>query len=528
MTKTIGGKGACRKVALVRPLVHTAGIVCLGALTVLTLPPFSNLILAPATYGALFLILRGLRPVHATVSGWAFGLGYFGGGMSWIAESFLVEADRFGQLAIPAIAGLSAALAVFPALACLMFALLARRGMAEGAAGPLLLATCWTATEWLRGHALTGFPWNLSGYALVEYEVFTQLAAWVGSYGLSFLFILVAVLPAQLIVCRSCLRPLPVVLTLAFVASLAGLGQTRLWLDAGEPTGITVRIVQGNVSQRDKWRPELRNQTVSRYIALSSQGDISDLILWPETAYPGYLDEVTSDRERIMHSLPESSILMTGVPDRTEAASGTFYFNTIQAFDQMGRNLGGYAKHKLVPFGEYVPFREWLPLERLTNSRGDFTPGPGPRTVALPAIPLVGMAICYEIIFPGHVVDDAIRPDWIFNATNDAWFGTSIGPEQHLAAARMRAVEEGLPVLRAANTGISAVIDANGRMLDRLELEETGVLNAYLPPALPPTLYSRFGDWSLVPLVFVLWLSVFGMPAATARMKGNLRPWKGL
>lgn len=528
MTEYGGEKRAAIQFTSSRPLARAVFVAFLGALTVLTLPPFSYLILVPAIYGAVFLVLRGQSPVCSAVLGWAFGLGYFGAGMFWIAESFFVEADRFGWLAIPVVSGLSAALAIFPALACLLFAVLARRGLAEGLAGPLLLAICWTAAEWLRGHALTGFPWNLSGYALVEYEVLRQPAAWVGSYGLSFLLVLSAVLPAQLIADRNGLRPWSIVLMLGFVASLAGLGQTSLWLEAEDPTGITIRIVQGNVPQRDKWRPELRDNTVSRYVELSSQGGVSDVILWPETAYPGYLDEVASDRKTIMRSLPDSSILMTGVPDRAVVPSGTFYFNTIQAFDPMGRNLGGYAKHKLVPFGEYVPLREWLPLERLTNSLGDFTPGPGPRTVALPTIPLVGMAICYEIIFPGHVVDDTIRPDWIFNATNDAWFGTSIGPEQHLAAARMRAVEEGLPVLRAANTGISAIIDARGRVLASLGLEQTGVLDALLPSALPPTPYARFGDWTLLPLIFTSWFFVIGLPATAVCVRQILATRKGI
>ncbi|MEM8802311.1 MAG: apolipoprotein N-acyltransferase [Pseudomonadota bacterium] len=525
MTETVGEKAAFRKVALVLPLAHAAAIVCLGALTVLTLPPFSFLILAPATYGALFVILRGLRPFRAAVTGWAFGLGYFAGGIFWIAESFFVDADRFGLLAIPAVAGLSALLAFFPALASFVFAVLARSRLSEGLAGPLLFATCWTAAEWLRGHVLTGFPWNLSGYALVEYEPLRQPAAWIGRYGLGFLFVFLVVLPAHLIASRNSIRPWGIVLTLGFAASLWGAGQTRLWLGIEEPTNITVRIVQGNVPQQDKWRPELREETVSRYIDLSSQGDVPDIVLWPETAYPGFLDEVEADRQRIMRALPQSSILMTGVPDRVASGANTLYFNTVQAYDTKGRSLGGYAKHKLVPFGEYVPFREWLPFERLTKSLGDFTPGPGPRTLALPGIPFVGIAICYEIIFPGHVVDDAIRPDWIFNATNDAWFGTSIGPEQHMAAARMRAVEEGLPVLRAANTGISAVIDARGRVLASLGLEQTGVLDLLLPPALPRTLYARFGDWTLLPLVLACWFLFVGLrviPSLTMRFFSHL------
>ncbi len=202
------------------------------------------------------------------------------------------------------------------------------------------------------------------------------------------------------------------------------------------------------------------------------------------------------------------------MPDRVSTDEGTRFFNTVQAYDQTGRSLTGYAKHRLVPFGEYVPFRGWLPIERLTEGLGDFTAGPGPRTLAFPGVPLLAVAICYEIIFPGHVIDDLFRPDWIFNATNDAWFGTSIGPEQHLASTRMRAVEEGLPVVRAANTGISAIIDANGDLVARLDTGETGVIDAALPFAHPPTLYARFGDWMLLVLVVSCWAT-----AAAGRLR---------
>ena len=528
MTETIWEKHSLRHFVLKSPLAGTAFAVCLGALTVLTFPPFSFLLLAPITYGALFLKLRGSSLFRSALIGWTFGLGYFAGGLFWIAESFLVDAERFGLFAVPAVAGLSALLAVFPALASFAFVALARHRLADGLAGPLLFATCWTVAEWLRGHVLTGFPWNLSGYALAEYDAPRQLASWVGSYGLGFLFVFSVILPAYWIANRSCVRWSGIALTMALIAGLWGVGQARLWLGSVEPTDTTVRIVQGNVAQREKWRPELRVQTVSRYIELSNRGNDPDILLWPETAYPGYLDEVETDRARIVRSLSRTGMLMTGVPDRVEAATGTLYFNTIQAFDAKGRNLGGYAKHKLVPFGEYVPFREWLPLGRLTTSLGDFTSGPGPRTLALPDVPFVGLAICYEIIFPGHVVDDAIRPDWIFNATNDAWFGTSIGPEQHLAAARMRAVEEGLPVLRAANTGISAIIDARGRVLARLGLEQTGVLDTLLPPTLPRTPYARFGDWMILPLVLTAWMLVIGLPATAVCVRQILATRKGV
>ncbi|WP_084863771.1 apolipoprotein N-acyltransferase [Salibaculum halophilum] len=488
-------------------LLARMGLACMaGGLTVLTLPPFSWLVAVPVALSAIFLLLRNLSALHAFLVGWAFGLGQFGFGISWIAESFYVDAERFGALAIPAVAGLSAGLAVFPAMAAALFAVFAQRRSLGGIAASLLLATCWVAAEWLRGHLLTGFPWNLAAYALVDHAALRQPAAWVGSYGLSFLTVLIGVMPGAGFSAAPPQRLTILALCAVATIGLWGAGTLRLGTETPSP-GVDLRIVQGNVPQREKWAPGNRDATLQRYLDLSSRPGNVDLLLWPETAFPGFLDEDAPARARIAVALPEGTRLLTGVPDRVERDGGTSYFNTVQAYDNRGEILTGYAKHHLVPFGEYVPLRDWLPIERLTEGLGDFTPGPGPRTLAIPGAPLIAVAICYEIIFPGHVVDGLFRPDWIFNATNDAWFGTSIGPEQHLAAARMRAVEEGLPVVRAANTGISAVIDADGDIVARLDTGETGTIDAGLPGARAPTPYARFGDWTLLVLVVACWAS---------------------
>ena len=484
-----------------------------GAMAVLALPPFSVLAAAPLAYSTLFLLVADAGPRRGLALGWAFGLGYFGFGLSWIAESFTVDAERFGWMAVPAVSGLSASLALFPALACAAFP----RVRAGGATGAVAFAACWTAAEWLRGHVLTGFPWNLTGYALAEFDALRQSAVWIGSYGLSFLVVLASVLPAAALRARGSRRTGCLVLFGVLCLAVLAAGWLRLAAAPPEKTGIRLRIVQGNIDQTEKWRPDLQEAIFARYLGLSAAPGAFDVLLWPETAFPGDLNEDPEAVARIGRMLAQGQVLLTGVPDRAIDTQGTRYFNTIQAYDAGGGPIADYAKHHLVPFGEYVP--RWLPVARLVETPGDFAPGPGPRTLALPGVPLVGAAICYEIIFPGHIVDNAIRPDWIFNATNDAWFGTSIGPRQHLASARMRAVEEGLPVVRAANTGISAVIDAEGRILAHLGMERTGILDAELPAARPATFYARLGDLVLLPLVLAALLSAWLMDGGMARLR---------
>lgn len=488
------------KAALARLAQHPAVAVpaggMLGALTVLALPPFSLPPFLVLGLGGHFLLLQGASPRLAGLIGWSFGLGFFVAGTHWIAESFYVEADRFGWMAVPAVGGLSAFLALFLAAPAWAFARL-RIG---GTAGALVFALLWMASEWVRGHALTGFPWNLIGYAWVDHPGARQIAALVGSYGLGLLTVLAAVLlPLSLLAwSRRERRRARMGAILALL--LLGGGSLRLpATDGGEGSGPVLRIVQGNVPQARKWRPEERAATVERYLDLSFRPGRYDLLLWPETAYPGFLDEARDVLTRIAAQLPPDAQLLAGTPRRTLGAAGPAFWNAVVGVDGAGAIVAAYAKHHLVPFGEYVPLRHILPFDRFTAGFGEFSAGPGPRTLTVGKT-AVGIAICYEAIFPGEVVERDRRPDWIFNPTNDAWFGMSIGPHQHLASARMRAVEEGMPMVRAANTGISAIIDGYGTVRASLPLGETGVIDAPLPPALPPTPYGRYGDLLLVPL----------------------------
>jgi apolipoprotein N-acyltransferase len=479
-----------------------AGLIS-GACFVLALPPFSLLPFAMLSFAALFLLLRGATGTFAMLIGYVFGLGQFVPGLFWITESFQVEPDRFGWLALPAVLGLAAVLSVFPALACALAARLARVGLPP----VLSLATSWTVAEWLRGHMLTGFPWNLAAYALADWTRLAQGASILGSYGLGFVLVLAAASIGHAIVSPEREGRLANLgLAAAMVLGLTLFGSIRVaLLSADTDLGREVRIVQPNIPQSAKWDPAARNANIARLLLLSARPGSFDLLLWPETAWPGFLAEDAGARAKIGWLLPDHSVLLTGSAEQEVAGTDAVYRNAVLAIGPDGTVLDRYAKHHLVPFGEYVPWRGLLPFQRIVESLGDFTPGPGPRTLAFGPFPFPGVAICYEIIFPGHVVDDRVRPDWIFNATNDAWFGTSIGPWQHFASARMRAVEEGLPLVRAANTGISAVVDPLGRVTAILELGERGIIDARLPRPLRATPYARFGDWMLLALLVASW-----------------------
>jgi apolipoprotein N-acyltransferase len=260
---------------------------------------------------------------------------------------------------------------------------------------------------------------------------------------------------------------------------------------------VRLRLVQGNVAQQEKWRPEGRARVFQRHLALSAQGGPVTHVIWPESAAPYALDQDPAARQMIAEVVPPGGLLLTGGERFDLSREPPLAWNTLFVIDHGGALVARYDKRDLVPFGEFLPLRAVLSrigLEKLTHGTIDFQPGPGRQTITLPGLPPVSPLICYEAIFPGNVVDPDARPDWLLNITNDAWFGRSTGPYQHLAMARMRAIEEGLPLVRSANTGISAVVDPWGRIQTELGLGETGVLDATLPRPLPQgTPFARTG-----------------------------------
>ena len=412
---------------------------------------------------------------------------------------------RFGWMIPFAVFGLGGLLAMFTGAA----GAVAWRWGASPLTRGLWLAVAWAAMEWLRSWVLTGFPWNLMASVWLPVLPVAQLAALVGSYGLGLLTVAVACLPAA----WRTTRPAVVAGHLLLVAVFLW-GWARLPAEA-MPTvaGLRLRLVQANIEQTLKWRPELRLQHLRRQLDLSlSPGfDAVTDVVWSETAAPSFLDQDPQARGLVAQAVPPGGLLLTGAVRGTPNGVEPFrIWNSLLAIDHQGNIVAGYDKAHLVPFGEYMPLRGILPLAgKLTAGEVDFSRGPGPTAIVLPGLPPVGPLICYEVIFPAEVVDPRHRPQWLLNVTNDGWFGISAGPYQHFAAVRLRAIEQGLSLVRAANTGISAVVDGYGRVIAELGLGRTGILDSELPTSLAaPPLYARWGDWA-----FSLWLILFATGA---------------
>jgi len=349
-----------------------------------------------------------------------------------------------------------------------------------------------------------------------------QGVAWIGPYGLSLLTVAAAAALVPLLAETGFRRKSAgAALLLAPIAVLAAAGGVRL-ATAPAPDnlpmvpGVTLRLVQPNIEQREKWRPELRARHFARHLRLSEGAAAAGIthVIWPEAATPFLLTESPEALRQIGAVTPAGGATILGTP-RRRAADG-LYGNAVVTVSHRGKIGEIYDKHQLVPFGEYIPFENWLPLERLAAGRGSFAPGAGPRSVAVPGAPPFSPLVCYEAIFPRKVAASDNRPGWLLNVTNDAWFGKSDGPFQHLSIARLRSIEEGLPMVRVANTGVSAAIDPYGRIIDRLGLGETGVLDIQLPRPVASPLYANAGDGSFV-LILLFFFSSYAFQARRKR-----------
>lgn len=467
----------------------------LGILGTAAMPPFGILpLLVPAFAGLFLQVDSAPRPRAAFWRGFWFALGHFAVGLYWISNAMFVDIASFWWMVPPTALGLPALFGLMVGAMMAAYSYLAPRGWLRIA----LFAALWSATELLRGWIFTGFPWHATGYAWIALLPGAQLAALVGVFGLGFL----TVAGCAATVAGGWRAP---VAALVVTAAALGWGGWRL---ASSPTeyvpGVTLRLVQPAIQQTLKWDPAQQAINFRRHVELSQAPTPKPLaaIIWPETATTFILEEHQEGRAIVSRLAPAGGLLITGTPRIVRGDGEAAIYNGLVALDGDGTLRAAYDKFHLVPFGEYVPGRGLLPIDKIVPGRGDFSAGPGPRTLHLPGLPPAAPLICYEIIFPGAVTDPADRPAWLLNITNDAWFGMSAGPYQHFAIARMRAIEEGVPLVRAANTGISGAADPNGRVTARLDLGESGALDVDLPAALPaPTLYSRLRD---LPLGFLL------------------------
>jgi len=481
-------------------------LTALGAFAALALPPVDMIVVLPICLPALIWAWDGAKSLKsAFLTGWFWALGFYSAGFYWIANALLTDAARFGWMIPFATLGLGGVVAVFPALALTA----AHAVRASGPVRIVWVAVFWTAGEWLRTFVLTGFPWNPMGSVWDALTPVMQGASLFGVHGLSFMTVLSFSLPAALpSIDRGRTRTITLAVAIGFPLLLGAWGALRLDLSPTDfVPGVTLRMVQPALTQEEKWRPENREKALLDLVELSRAAGFGQVtqVIWPESAVP--FDIAADPQHRMVAALavPPHGLVMTGAPRiQSQDGGGWRFWNSLVAIDDWGNVQGVYDKVHLVPFGEYVPLRGLLPLPRVVSSLGDFSPGPGPTTLTLPGVPPVGPSICYESIFPGHVVVKGDgRPQWIVVITNDGWFGNSAGPYQHFAAARMRAIEEGLPVARAANTGISGMIDAYGRVVARLDLGQRGHVDAGLPkPAAQETIYGRYGDLSVIVLLF--------------------------
>lgn len=522
------------RIATLRSVKRALFAAFLGAVSVLAFAPVHAWPILFLSFGALVWLLDGChadehlgeRLKCAGVTGFWFGFGYFLAGLYWVAEAFLVEPWRHGWLLPFVMTVLPGGMALFFAAAC-AFAMLLWK---PGAGRVFALAIAFGLAEFARGHVLTGLPWNLLGYAVLSPLPLMQLASLFGVYVLSLLAVILFAAPAAILA--------PTETDLAgrkgsaavalLVVLLLGLGYVwggqRLSAAPQDSTAVRLRIVQANVDQANKWRPENAAEIFTDYLDLTQSAGLDriDIVIWPETAVPFFLDESQDALLAIGAALPEGTTLLAGSARVVEErdTQGTLQtervYNSLLAIDDQGRVVDGYDKLHLVPFGEFLPFQDFLEslgFMQLTGVRGGFSPGDSARLLSIEGVPPARALICYEIIFPDEIVRTGARPGWIINLTNDAWFGSSAGPYQHFQQARVRAVEQGLPVARAANTGISAVIDPYGRILAEIGLGEKGIIDAELPKVVPATAYARFGPMLKISALLLALVCWFAWPA---------------
>ncbi len=492
---------------------------CAGVVSTLGFAPYGLYFCTLLGVGGLYRLLR--QTTHPFKTGYCFGLGFFGFSLYWVNNALMVDLSRFWWIIPIGLTAIPATLGLFSGLTGWVFSHLTSRWSGPWTK-PLAFSFIWISVEWLCGHYFfTGFPWCLVGYTWTDLLPICQLASLTGIYGLSLFTCLLAGYLSEFFIQREG-KFFPhcslIIVPLVLFGLIFGWGYYRLKC---HPThyhpNVSLRLVQPNIEQSRKWNFDATHEVFQEHLNLSETRAIDKpihLVILPESAIswsPKFLEQ-DNDRRTYMGSyLQQGTWMIAGTPRFEPSLAGGDVYNGLLAIGSNGDIEARFNKFHLLPFGEYLPFRDLFEavapglFHKFTAGERDFTPGPGPVTLTLGSLPPFSPLICYEAIFPQQVVHpNKPRPEWLLNITNDGWFGTSVGPHQHLSIARMRAIEEGLPMARVANTGVSAMIDPCGRILERLEIETRGILDVQLPLSLKKkTFYANYGD-SILLFGFIL------------------------
>ncbi len=478
---------------------------------------FAPLYLFPSYMVALPLLLiiamRSSDHRAAFSKGYLFGFGHFFVGLYWIGNSTAVEPNVPDWAGYILVAILSSYLALFIAFVASGIKYIYRnRALNENLLSiSISFILIWSIGEWVRGFLFTGFPWNLSGYILGFSDVLMQSTAIWGSYGQSVFVLMLTFVPFLFL--NKAHRITAVTSGIVIVAGLTIYGSSRLPDDIDFIAGTDFRVVQANIQQEDKWPYQNWGKNLITHMDMSERDEVSGPthVIWPETAVIYSLSEEPTRRQLISQVLNnKGGAVLTGFPRRQRDPEGTRIFNSLVAIDDQGQMQGIYDKTHLVPFGEYIPgfirsIFYALGLNRMFTGGQDFSHGENGNVISFEGMPSVGVLICYEVIFPGKVVNSEDRPDWLLNITNDAWYGNSSGPRQHFLQTRVRSIEEGLPLIRSASTGISAIVDPYGRIVNQIDLDQRGVIRSELPSKLQDrTVYSILKEWTFACISVIL------------------------
>lgn len=447
----------------------------------LTLPPVFALPLIIPAFTILYLLIDAAPTTkRAFADGWWWGMGWHITGLYWFCIALLTDPEKFAWLIPFCLIGLNAIIALYAGIACWLW----KKTRIRGLRGIFVFTVIWTVVEFARGHLFTGFPWNLAGYIFTAHDVLLQMASLVGVYGLTWFAVLLGVIPAAFFCCDK--RRAQKIVALAYAVLIIGTswGAWRLAHAPTGDTGIRLRLVQANIEQNLRWDPAYRRQVLDEHIRLTRAPGIEniDVVIWPETAVPYAIRSGDVIAKLLGNAIGEKAHLVLGGLRVEGNEQDWRMFNSMLVVNHAGEIVQYYDKVRLVPFGEFIPFRNGLPKTWLTPAGDkDFSAGKRGVTLNIPdekhaLLPL----ICYEVIFP-EMLEGVAQSSWVLNITNDAWFGNSSGPYQHFEMARMRAVEGGIPLIRVANTGISALVDAYGRDVSKMGLGDKGVLDVVLP-----------------------------------------------